>query len=189
MSDELDTLEARLRHSVERLEPKRDRNAVQRMLRDRARRLAERNVEQTVREVVGEIVVVRRAQSSWGFPLDAVSEVRVVSVTRLPRATEHVCGFFQIRGQVHCLVDLQPFVGEATAPSHGDRAVVAVVERPPRVLGVRVDAVIGARTVFRDEIDATRRERMLELVADVTQDCVQIVDVDALFASEALRME
>ncbi|MCZ7680733.1 MAG: hypothetical protein M5U28_18970 [Sandaracinaceae bacterium] len=52
---------------------------------------------------------------------------------------------------------------------------------------MRIDEVMGARAIDATEIDGTERERRLGFVSSVTRDCVEIVDVDALFAASELH--
>ncbi|MCC6876467.1 MAG: hypothetical protein IT378_19340 [Sandaracinaceae bacterium] len=64
-------------------------------------------------------------------------------------------------------------------------------------MGLRVDEVLGPRVIHADELDTSHRSHdrehahdvARELVAHVTRDCTEILDIDRLFASEALRLE
>lgn len=185
MTIDLDALRARLHRSLERVAG-RDGD-VERTLRERAQQLAAREVKTRQPDIVAHVIVVRRARSILAFPILRVAEVREVVVTRLPQRGRHVCGLFQLRGHVHCLVDVQPFVGPAEELRHGERALAVLVEGSCGALGVRIDEVMGARAIDATEIDGTERERRLGFVSSVTRDCVEIVDVDALFAASELH--
>lgn len=185
MTIDLDTLRARLHRSLERV-ARRDGD-VERALRERALKLAAREVIPRPPEIVARVIVVRRARSVLALPILRVAEVREVQVTRLPHRGRHVCGLFQLRGHVHCLVDVQPFVGSVEELRHGERALAVLVEGAAGVLGLRIDEVVGARAIDAAEIDGTERERRLGFVSCVTRDCVEIVDVDALFAAAELH--
>lgn len=190
MPIDLDAMRARLRRSAERLEGRDDRDAVERALRERARRLAARDNDAHDPAIVAHVVAVRRARSLLGFPILRVGEVRDVRVTRLPRLDHrhHVCGLFQLRGQVHCLVDIQPFIGASEELQHGDITLAVLVEGPHGPLGVRVDEVLGVRAIDARELDPSERERRLAFVSCVTRDCVEVIDVDMLFASAELSV-
>lgn len=161
---------------------------IEKVLKERSRQLAALRITPEERQQLGEVVVVRRAESRIAFPIAHVLEVREVRVSRLPHRTRYICGLFPLRGQVHCLVDLRPFMGHATELAHGERTLAVLIQSAPGVLGVRVDEVVGPRTVYADEIDSGRRERRLDFVSDVTRDCVEIIDVDVLIQSKDLRM-
>lgn len=186
MTVDFDALRARLGASFERLD---DAANVERVLRARARSAAARALEVVEREVVAGVVVVRRARSTWGIPMASLEEVREVLVTRLPHASPTVVGLFHRRGQIASLVDLQPLVGPSDALGHGDRVLVAVVRSGSHVLGLRIDEVVGPRDVYADEVDTASVERRLAIVARVTRDCVEILDVPAIFEARALRLE
>lgn len=187
MTVDFDALRGRLRASVERRETA--EIAAEAQLRERAKKLAAHTLRKAVREVVAEVIVVRRERSMLALPILCVEEVREVRVTRLPHRSRFVCGLFSLRGRVCSLVDVQPLVGAADEVGHGDRALVALVRGPRGTLGLRVDEVLGPRVVYGDELDTSHRDRQLDIVARVTRDCVEIVDMDALFASETVRLE
>ena len=54
--------------------------------------------------------------------------------------------------------------------------------------GLRIDEVLGSRTIFNDEIDDGLQERELGFVSHVTRDLVQIVDVGTLLGLPAVRI-
>jgi chemotaxis signal transduction protein len=188
MTLNFDELKQRLRESVDRLGTHGDAAQVEWVLRQRTRQLASHGSNVTIRRQVGEVVVVRRAQSQFGFPIQDVDEVREVVVGRLPHRSPHICGLFQLRGQVSCLVDLQPFVGATTELDHHERTLAIVVRAPGGNLGVRIDEVLGPRVLHADEMDPGHRDGRLEFVSAVTRDCVEVVDVATLLASPALKM-
>lgn len=159
------------------------------LLRERARTLADRVLEQKEPAVYGTVVVARRLGSSLGFPMDSVREVRTVRTNRLPHVKPSIAGLFQLRGVLHVLVDAKAIVGEGPALAHGDTATTVVLEHEGRCLGIRVDEVIGPRLVLADELDGNHADRQLDLVAEITRDCVEILDVHALFHSPDIRMD
>jgi len=188
MSIDFDELRGRLQASLERLERGGGEGEVQELLRRRSRQFAALRLEDTTREALDEVIVVRRADSLLAFPIRSTLEVRDVVSARLPHRSQHICGLFQLRGQVYCLVDLQPFVGPATELAHGERGLAVLVQGDRGILGIRIDEVLGPRTVHVDELDTGRRDRRLDFVTNVTRDCVELIDVEALFASPELQM-
>jgi chemotaxis signal transduction protein len=181
-------LKQRLHESIERLESNLDDAAIERVLRERGRRLAER-AEAVRPEIYGTVIVARRGATLLGFPIDHVSEVRVVKVTRLPHAQRYVSGVFQLRGQLYALSDLRSFLDEHEPMTQGQITSAVLLTQRGKSLGVRVDEVIGPREIELRELDRGHRDGRLELIAEITHDCIEILDVDAFFASPHLRME
>jgi purine-binding chemotaxis protein CheW len=183
-----DLLKQRLHESIERFGSTLDDAGIERILRERGRKLAER-AEAVRPEIYGTVVVARRGSSLLGFPIDRVAEVRVVRVTRLPNAHHYISGVFQLRGQIYALSDLRAFMGEPEPMTHGQVTSAVLLTREEKSIGVRVDEVLGPREIEQRELDRGHRDGRLELIADVTHDCVEIMDVDAFFASPHLRVE
>ena len=163
--------------------------AVERLLRERSRQLASRRLERVERRILEEVVVARRDDSLIGIPIGALEEVRPVIVTRLPMAPVTVCGLFQVRGSIFCLVDLQPFFGEAVPVEHGARVLAALLAGAAGKLGLRIDEVIGPRQIAFDDVDPRFEKAGVELVRYVTRDLVQVLSIDALRTAPALRMK
>jgi chemotaxis signal transduction protein len=161
-----------------------DPAAEERLLRDRARRLAERQLDAAARTVVARVVVVQSGASLLGLPVASVREVRRVRVTALPHAKAPIRGVFQIWGRALALVDLGA-EAQAAPLSHGEQALVALIVGAPGTLGLRIDEAIGVRDLFAEEIEAGLVGGGVEAVSSVSRDLVQIVDVERLFASSA----
>lgn len=149
-------------------------------LRRQSRVLARRELEEVVPDVFAEVVTVRRDDMLFGFPVGEAREVRRVKTTTFPGSNAIINGVFQIRGRVLSLVDLAPFAGDATTLDHGDQTLVIVVGDRDRAMGVRIDEVIGPRTILRDEVDEEFHQTALSFVRNVTSDLVHVVDVKAL---------
>lgn len=188
MSVDFEALRTRMRESMERLTGVGGASQ-ETQLRERGKRLAALRLRSPDRHVAAQIIVVRRERALLGLPVSHTDEVREVSVSRLPVPCHHIVGLFQLRGRLHCLVDLQPFVGASTELRHGEHTLAILVHGARGPLGIRVDEVVGPRTVFADEIDTSQRDRRLEHVRHVTRDCVELIDVDTLFASPFLQLE
>lgn len=179
---------ARIRKSIDRLEQV-SGATVEEQLRERAKALASLRLRTPDRQLLCEVIVVRRGRTVLGLPIAQAEEVRVVTVSRLPHHARRVAGLFQLRGQVHCLIELEPYGSGSDELRHGERAIVVLLRGTRGALGVRVDEVIGPRSVHADEIDGPHRDRQLEYVRHVTRDCLEIIDVEALLASPSLQLE
>jgi chemotaxis signal transduction protein len=157
------------------------------VLKDRAREVASRKSDTQVRGRLLDTVVVKRAGTLLGLPIDSVREIRHVSAVKLPHGTAHVPGLFQVRGKVFCLADLQPFFGTPNAPDLA-HLTVAIVGNKVGDLGIRVDEVIGPRTIYADEKNEELSERSAPFVSAVTSDLLIAVDIDLLFQQPQLYL-
>ena len=136
----------------------------------------------------GSHVVMRRGDLVFATPVLATREVRQVQVARLPGSGEVIVGLFQLRGRTCSLVDIAPIAGPTEALTHAAESLVVVVSASPGDLGLRIDEVIGPRTIFIDEIDEGLDERTLKFVSHMTRDLVHVLDVEALMASPEVRI-
>lgn len=166
---------------------------VERIMRERALVLAERDEKRSRAnsndEILHHIIAVRRAQSRFGLPITAVQELREVIVTRLPRGTEYVQGLYQLRGQVGCVVDLQPYFGPPEPLPEDCRITVAIIQGESGSLALRIDEILGPRQVTRSECDEQLRERTRDFVTDVTRDLLALIDIERLFARAEIELD
>jgi chemotaxis signal transduction protein len=188
VSVDFDRLRERLRDAFGDGEQDDRDGRVEQVLQERITRLASRRLEVEERELVDEVIVLRRGGILLATPTWATREVRSVEVAGLPGATDVVKGIFQIRGRTFGLVDLAPFFGETSAIGHGQKTLVALVSGAPGDLGLRIDEILGPRRIHKDEIDEGLRQRALGFVSHVTTDLIHILDVDAVMASPEVRI-
>jgi len=153
---------------------------VERVLRERADRLAERSALETEDQVHVAVIVATRGQTQLGFPVGAIDEARTARVARLPLASRRVAGLIAVRGQVLTLLD--PAVDEGNPLDQGATTPVIVVAHEGRVSAVRVDAIVGSRSVTVRELDPRDRERHGSIASAITRDGLEIVDVERLMA-------
>jgi chemotaxis signal transduction protein len=188
MSVDFDRLRERLGEAFGDGGQKRRDNDGQQLLQERRIRLASRRLEEEERELVDEVIVLRRGDILLATPISTTREVRSVEVAALPGATDVVKGIFQIRGTTYGLVDLAPLFGETSDVGHGQKTLVALVSGAPGDLGLRIDEILGPRRIHRDEIDQGLHQRALGFVSHVTTDLVHILDVEAVMASPEVRI-
>jgi chemotaxis signal transduction protein len=188
MTVDFDELRGALARAADKVSGRLDRKAVNALLKARSRQMAGRVMEQAELERFGHVIVVRRGTTHLGVPIDSAQEVRSVEVAVLPRATEVVLGLFQVRGQVHSLIDVGPFFDVASPLDHGERALVVLVAGTPGVVGMRIDEVLGPRELYVEEIDRELHGGRIDFVSHVTTDLLQVVDVNAMLSMPALRL-
>lgn len=159
-----------------------DSEETRQILQQRARNLAQRRGQHQQRQVLVDAIVVERSDSRLGFPIDAASEVRRVKITSIPGAHPPVEGLFQVRGQGYLLFDLHNlFFGVADSLDHGDTTLALIIERRGRTMGLRIDQVIGSRTVYQDELHEEETEKKLPFVSHITDDVLNLIDLNRLF--------
>jgi chemotaxis signal transduction protein len=156
-------------------------------LRARRERLERRTHAERERPVAAEVIVARRGTALLGVPIEHAAEFRRAPVTLLPGVPAAVTGLFQIRGYTHCCVDLLPILTGERAPVDGQIVLIGVLHTPRGPLGLRFDEVIGPRTVHCDEIDRSLQHSSGAVVAMVTRDLLEIIDVRRLCESPDIR--
>jgi chemotaxis signal transduction protein len=166
-----------------------DEQQIETTLRRRSRDLAARQLTPASRQVHEEVIVARRAEVLLAAPITTASEVRFVAVVEVPGSGDVISGLFQIRSRVYSLIDLAPFFGESERLNHGQQSMVLVVSGTPGAVGLRIDEIIGQRSILSNEIDQGLQEQSLSFVSAVTKDLVHILDVEALMASSAVRQD
>lgn len=190
MAFDFDALRARLDEAQVRLENRHGVADVEALLEARARELAERDDRIEQREPLLDVVVLRRGEVLLGLPIVAVQEIRHVQPVALPFASDVVQHLFEVRGRVYCQVDLLPLIGRASAaPGKDTGMLVALVTGKPGVLGLRIDEILGPRTIYRDECEGHRDVASTPFMTHMTRDLVAVVDVDLLMEQPALRLE
>jgi len=157
------------------------------LLKQRARKLAGREVKADAREEATRVVHARRGALALGFKVGAVREVRRVTVSTLPEAPSGVVGFFQVRGQPFALADLQALEGHGSPEPAGADALAVLLELEGRPLGVVIDEIIGVRTVYQDEVRDADGDPDGRVFAYATPDFLNVIDIPRLFAHPALK--
>ena len=166
-----------------------DESEIERVLRERTKRIGARFKSDKVGEVLVEVIVARRGDSLFGFPIDNVVEVRRVTVTPLPQTGNVICGLFDVRGHTHCMIDLLALMGRVEPMAEDDETTFAVrVSGASGELGIRVDEIIGSRVVYEHEW-VNRSAHQDNFISSVTGDLLSIVYIDALLDRPELLIE
>ncbi len=186
MSVDFEELKRRTSASLTQAEPEGAR--LESLLRERSAGLAAREQTITHRAIHADVVVVRRGSVLLAFPVAVLQEIRSVECVLVSHATAWIPAFFQVRGRIGTLCDLQPFFGTSVAEPIS-RATVAMVDFEGRVLGVRVDEVIGPRIIYEDECTEGLQGREVPFLSAVTRDLVLVIDPLRLFQRPELVLE
>ena len=166
-----------------------DQQEIDSVLRERARRLSERSTQTVEREILDTVVVARRHQSAFGFPVHSVKEVQRVEPESIPHATTVVVGAFQVRGQLRCLIDMQPLVSRSGSQRDDPMGLAVTVTGSLGEISVGVDEIIGTRIVYRDEISGDMASSSASFISVVTKDLLSIVDVEELLSSPEVLLD
>jgi len=188
MNLDFDVARARLAEAERRLVGGLTEEERREVLKARAVALARRGRRNAgeEQERLAETIVVRRGELCFAFPVDAVEEIRRVHVSALPHSTPVLRGLFQIRGRPYCLADLAPFF-DAAPDECPEETLVAVVTGRPGPLGLRIDEVLGPRTLFPQDLDTGLKRRRAAFVRAVTRDLVHLVDVEELLSEGQIQ--
>ena len=124
----------------------------------------------------------------YGFPASIVSRVVTCpKITKLPHTPAHLWGIAALRGEVLSVVDLANLLGARACAGGG--LLLVLSGAGARLIGVPIEALVGLRTVYADEISTAVMPGTDEraLVASRTKDFVSLLDAEKLFEAEALH--
>ncbi len=154
---------------------------IERVLGERAQRLANVKSVEKPRQLLFQIAVLLVGKNQIGIAVNSLREVQpVVPITPLPGLPEGMLGIAQVRGEVLCVVDLSRWIG---TEDRGAGGCLAVIEGRRGPLGLIADHCAGFRDVHHDDIvhdGGAGQTAPLRYVHKVTRDCCAILDVQQL---------
>lgn len=157
---------------------------VQRILRERAARLAEVIVEPEVVVSNIEVVVVHVGEQRFAVECIHVREsCSLKELTPVPCTPDHVVGIVNFRGEIVPIVDLEILLGFGVV--EGGRGQFLVVTSPLGLVGLLIDTVGEVHEV--PEAAATKGSS--PYTKGVVLDDVAVLDVQAMIESSYLRDE
>ena len=137
-----------------------------------------------------QLVVFRLAQDTYGFDIEAVSEIiRMQEITRVPNAPRNIEGVINLRGRICPVMDLRKRLGVSVSDATAESRIV-VVEINGNDVGMIVDAVTEVLRVSADRIQppaslvVTADMRVVEAIVNLGDRLIIVVELDALLASE-----
>ena len=177
-------LEARGRVALQRLEEAESLSPerVVEMHRERANALRDRGtLHVDIVDSQSRFLIIRAGRERWALPLDALREVTPRgTITPVPGGDASLVGVSSLRGYVRSVVDLTLLVGAEGDDTVADEEATYVVYVRSRdhVLGLLVTDIENIR-----RLDADRTQSLLEasLVRCVTDDGIQVLEIDTLF--------
>jgi len=160
----------------------------ERVLRERAERLAKQNAHAAREEADFEVALCRVGQERIGLPVERLQEiVPLPALARLPGTPAWLLGIAQLRGALISVVDLGGLLGFGTG---GDARFVAVVGGDDGPIAFTIDEVLAYRRVFASDLTQSGESTGDgKPVLGVTQDLAAVIDVEALLARPELVVE
>jgi purine-binding chemotaxis protein CheW len=161
-----------------------------RVLEERAKALARPGDVDHDRELDSTVAVVVIGHETFGIPVESLREiVRVPPIARLPHLPTWVAGIAQLRGELLCVVHTALWFHLLTASTP---ELLAVMEGPEGPVGLLVDAVVGFREVYANEIAALFGRSIAaggRPIRAVTNDLVALLDAERILRSERVIVD
>ncbi|RZA05969.1 MAG: chemotaxis protein CheW [Proteobacteria bacterium] len=129
------------------------------ILRERARRLANRGQEDAAAQTLCRVVEVQVGDSRYALPLDQILEVRPLKeLTPVPGAPPECLGLVNVRNELRAVVDLAALLGGAVGSPSAATGGFLIFPRPAicgeRQVGLRVSAVGNVYDLNRATLSA-----------------------------------
>jgi purine-binding chemotaxis protein CheW len=113
---------------------------------------------QEMDEAVGkeiQLVVFRLAQEEYGVDIQQVREIiKVIDITRVPKAPKFIEGVINLRGQITPVMDLRKRL-DLPELERGEETRIIIIELGKNVVGMIVDAVTEVHRLPEKNIDPT----------------------------------
>ncbi len=141
-----------------------------------------------------QLVVFKIGEEEFGVEINQVREiVKLVSVTRMPKAPEFIEGVVNLRGQIITVIDLAK---RLDLPSNGktDSTRIMVVEVGEDTVGMIVDSVSEVLRLSEDNIEDTPslidtevHERYLRGVGKSEDRLLILLDLNEVLSTEEIK--
>lgn len=160
-----------------------------RILKERARKLAQRAETQEKEEESLQIIEFMLAHERYGVDVEYVKEVYPLKdLTPIPCTPSFVLGIINVRGQVFSVVDIRDFFD---LPKHEITASfrIIIVKNENMEFGILADAVIGERKIPLNQIQVNMpslKGIRSHYVKGVTSERLIIMDVEKLLSDESI---
>jgi purine-binding chemotaxis protein CheW len=160
------------------------------ILRARARFLAqERKGEKELSQSPLEVVEFLLASERYGIELTYISEIHALTdFTPLPGTPAFILGLTNVRGRILSVIDIKKLFD---LPEKGltDLNKVIVVRTHQMELGILADAVVGVRTIARNEFRTslpTLTGIRAEYLKGITKDPSVVLDVEKILSDQKI---
>jgi chemotaxis signal transduction protein len=160
------------------------------ILARRAEILARTTSDEQERQVELTAALVAIGSERFAIPVGKLREIiKAPPIAVLPELPPWMPGIVQIRGELISVVDIARWFGLATG---SQPELLAVIEGPEGPLGLLVDAVLGFRDIYSDEIATSfsRDETAVgRPIRAITRSLIALVDVERLLLSNQIIVD
>jgi purine-binding chemotaxis protein CheW len=164
----------------------------QKILRARARLLAENQEEPKIAQSRLEIVEFVLASEHYGVEIGYIREIHALQeLTPLPCTPPFVLGIANIRGQILSILDIKKLFG---LPEKGltDLNKVICVAANRIEVGILADAILGVRSIAIDELQTslpTLSGIHAEYIKGVRRDSLAVLDVGKILSDPGIIVD
>ncbi|MBI5570210.1 MAG: chemotaxis protein CheW [Desulfomonile tiedjei] len=159
------------------------------ILRERARKLAQRPDQEAADEETLEVIEFMLAHEKYAIEVQYIREVYPVKdLTPVPCTPSYILGIINVRGQVISVTDLKEFF-DLPKKEISDLFRVLIVNNHGMEFGVLADTVLGESRVpvsqVQSDLPALKGIRE-EFVKGVTKDRLIVINAERLLSEEAI---
>jgi len=158
----------------------------QRILRERAERIATLEVQQDATETKVAYVRFQLGEHDYyGIPYHAINEVmHKPMLTKVPGVPEYIAGIINRRGMLISILDLRNFFNTEANAEHKDAYIIVVTE-DNMTIGIMVDAIEGSDTLDPTLLDAPLPSAGIikpEYILGLHNGVTAIINIEAIMA-------
>jgi len=174
---------AKMRQRLENLHADRPQQQVEEILQQRAQILAQEVEEDLFREGDIQILTFLSNGERYGVAAEYVqSVVPLEECTPVPCTPSFVMGVFNVRGQVHSLVDMREFLGLDVEPDHVYLNAM-LAEAADIEFALAVDEVFDVMGVPPEDLGPAKDSRFAiddRYIRGLTRDLIIVLDLPAI---------
>lgn len=148
---------------------------------------------ESAEEALMKFVTFYLEKEEYALPISEVQEInRVIDITRVPNAPEHVMGVINLRGKIVPVIELKHRLKLGETQVDKDSRIV-VVEYGSRILGMMVDRVSQVLNIASSQIEDTPEEvvklpeEFVKGVAKIEDRMVILLNLEQIVGKEVVQ--
>jgi purine-binding chemotaxis protein CheW len=111
------------------------------------------SVEESTTVTASDYLIVRCGGKRYGLPAVNCREVlKLPRLVRVPRLPLHLCGIFNLRGEIVAVTDICPLLGQSAQSLHDSFRLVIIEERTIKT-ALLVEVVEGLSSISLDQVE------------------------------------
>ena len=165
-----------------------DRQRMEAVWRERARRLAQLPISGAAAQDAWPVMVLGIGKERYGMDLPDVAEVLpAVRATPVPGALGAIAGVINVHGEIRPVIDVRRVLGMKTAGNGGESGVI-LLRKNGGEMGLQVDTVDQIRWIGSGDVrTASGGAGLSRYIKATTEDLLMILSTEALFAELDMR--